>query len=212
VSEPRIIRVEPTEEYFSLNWQIDIRCNYDCMYCSPEWHDNTSDFKSLEELQDAWRKVFDQTKNLNLPYKISFVGGELTANKNFLPFVTWLRANYAEHLFKVMVTTNGSASTRYYEKMIAAIDNITFSVHTEHINEEKFFNMILDLSRNLPNGKFLQVIIMNEYWNKDRIPMYVELLEDNNISYLVNDIDYSYKTREHPIFFGKLNFEGNIKS
>ena len=182
------------------------------MYCSPDWHDNTSSFKSLEELQDAWCKVFDKTKNLNLPYKISFVGGELTANKNFLPFVTWLRANYAEHLFKVMVTTNGSASTRYYEKMIAAIDNITFSVHTEHIDEAKFFNMILDLSRNLPEGKFLQVIIMNEYWNADRIPMYVKLLEDNNISYLVNEIDYTYKTREQPIFFGKLNFEGNVKS
>lgn len=208
----KITNVRPTEEYFSLNWQIDIRCNYDCMYCSTEWHDNSSGFKSLEELQAAWHSIFDKTKNLNLPYKIAFTGGELTANKNFLPFVTWLRANYSEHLFKMLVTTNGSASTRYYQKMIEAVDNIAFSVHTEHIDEQKFFNMMLDLSKNLPASKFIQVAIMNEYWNQDRIPLYTKLLDDNNISYTVNEIDYKYKTREQPIFFGKLNFEGGIKS
>ena len=129
-----------------------------------------------------------------------------------MPFVTWLRANYSEHLFKILVTTNGSASTRYYQKMIEAVDNIAFSVHTEHIDEQKFFNMMLDLSKNLPASKFLQVAIMNEYWNQDRIPLYTKLLDDNNISYTVNEIDYKYKTREQPIFFGKLNFEGGIKS
>jgi MoaA/NifB/PqqE/SkfB family radical SAM enzyme len=203
----QIVKVEPTEQYFSLNWEIDIRCNYDCMYCSPNWHSDTGSFKSLDELQQAWLEIFNKTKNLKLPYKIAFTGGELTANKNFLPFVTWLRSNYAEYLFKVLVTTNGSASTRYYQKMFKAVDNITFSVHTEHINEQKFFDMILNLSKNLPDGRFLQVAIMNEYWNQDRIPMYVKLLDDNNVSYTVNEIDYKYKTRENPIFLGKLNLE-----
>jgi MoaA/NifB/PqqE/SkfB family radical SAM enzyme len=203
----KIVSIQPTDEYFSLTWQIDIRCNYDCMYCSPEWHDNTGSFKSLEELQEAWQAIFDKTKELNLPYKIAFTGGELTANKNFLPFVTWLRDNYSEYLFKVLITTNGSASTQYYQKMFEAVDNITFSVHTEHIEEQKFFNMMIDLSKNLPVDKFLQVAIMKEYWNQDRIPLYTKLLDDNNISYNVNEIDYSYKTREHPVFFGKLNLE-----
>ena len=203
----KIISIKPTEEYFSLNWQIDIRCNYDCMYCSTEWHNNSSGFKSMEELKSAWLTIFDKTKTLNLPYKIAFTGGELSANKNFLPFVTWLKDNYSEHLFKLLVTTNGSASTGYYQKMFNSVDNITFSMHTEHIDEQKFFNMILDLSRNLPDGKFLQVAIMNEHWNQDRIPLYTKLLDKNNISYNVNEIDYSYQTRKYPIFFGKLNLE-----
>ena len=203
----KIISTKPTKEYFSLTWQVDIRCNYDCMYCSPEWHDNSSGFKSMEELKSAWLTIFDKTKNLNLLYKISFTGGELTANKNFLPFVTWLRDNYAEHLFKLLVTTNGSASTGYYQKMFNSVDNITFSMHSEHADEQKFFNMILDLSQNLPDGKFLQVAIMNEHWNQDRIPLYTKLLDKNNISYNVNEIDYSYQTRKYPIFLGKLNLE-----
>ena len=203
----KIISIKPTEEYFSLNWQIDIRCNYDCMYCSPEWHNNSSGFKIMEELQNVWLTVFDKTKNLNLPYKISFTGGELTANKNFLPFVTWLKNNYSEYLFKILVTTNGSASTDYYQKMFEAVDNISFSLHSEHIDEQKFFNKLIQLRKKLLPNKFMHIDIMNEFWNQTRIPHYIQLLESNNISYSVNEIDYKYQTRTIPIMRGDLNLE-----
>jgi hypothetical protein len=157
----KIISINPTEKYFSLNWQIDIRCNYDCMYCSSEWHNDSSEFKGMEELQNVWLNVFNKTKNLNLPYKISFTGGELTANKNFLPFVTWLKNNYSEYLFKVLVTTNGSASTGYYQKMFEAVDNISFSLHSEHIDEQKFFNKLIQLRKKLLPNNFIHVDIMN---------------------------------------------------
>jgi len=203
----KIISIKPTEDYFSLNWQIDIRCNYDCMYCSPKWHDNSSRVKSMEELQNVWLNVFDKTKNLNLPYKISFTGGELTANKNFLPFVTWLKNNYSKYLFKVLVTTNGSASTGYYQKMFEAVDNISFSLHSEHIDEQKFFNKLIQLRKKLLPNNFIHVDIMNEFWNQARIPYYIQLLESNNISYSVNEIDYKYQTRTIPIMRGDLNLE-----
>jgi organic radical activating enzyme len=202
-----IVRVDPTEKYFSLSWRIGVRCNYDCMYCSPEWHNNTDKSRSLEELQQAWISIFEKTQVHNLPYKIAFTGGELTTNKNFLPFLTWLGENYNRYLFKLMVTTNGSASTSYYKKMFRYIDNITFSVHSEHINEQKFFDMILDLHKTLPDNKFLHVAIMNEFWNQDRIKIYQSLLDQHEISHTVNEIDYSLKTREHPVFVGKLNLE-----
>jgi organic radical activating enzyme len=207
MSPNNIVRVDPTEQYFSLNWRIGIRCNYDCMYCSPKWHNNTDNFWSLEELQKAWISIFEKTQVHNLPYKISFTGGELTANKNFLPFVTWLGENYNGHLFKLLASTNGSASTSYYKKMFQYVDNITFSVHSEHINEQKFFDMILDLHKTLPSDKFLHVAIMNEFWNQDRIKIYQSLLDQHKISYTINEIDYAVKTREHPVFVGKLNLE-----
>jgi MoaA/NifB/PqqE/SkfB family radical SAM enzyme len=205
--ENKIVQVTPTEEYFSINWQLGIRCNYDCMYCSPKWHDNTSQHHSLEKMQQAWLSVYKKTQHLNLPYKISFVGGELTTNKYFLPFVTWLRENYNDQLFKLMVTTNGSATVKYYSKMFEAIDNIAFSVHTEHINEKKFFDMIIELKNNIDSSRFIQVAIMDEFWNGDRIPLYKELLDRHGISYTVNRIDYSYQTRTIPIFQGHLNLE-----
>jgi molybdenum cofactor biosynthesis enzyme MoaA len=203
----RIVQVSPTEDYFSINWQVGVRCNYDCMYCSPEWHDTTSQHHDLETMQKAWHSIVEKTEHLKLSYKISFTGGELTTNKHFLPFVGWLRQNYNSRLFKLMVTTNGSATLKYYTKMFDAIDNITFSVHSEHINEQKFFDMIIKLKNTINDSQFLQVAIMNEFWNKDRIVLYKEILDQNGISYTVNEIDYKYQTRTYPILQGKLNLE-----
>lgn len=203
----KIIKIDPTEDYFSVNWQVSIRCNYDCMYCSPAWHDQHSPHHSLETMQQVWKNIVSKTQHLNLPYKISFTGGELTTNKDFLPFVSWLRENYNQQLFKVMTTTNGSASYRYYFEMFKSIDNIAFSVHSEHINEQVFFDKVIRLQQNIGKDKFIQVAIMDEFWNQDRIQHYIDLLEKNNVSYTLNQIDYSYQTRTIPIMKGKLNFE-----
>jgi len=203
----KIISVTPTEQYFSLNWQVGIRCNYDCMYCSPQWHDDYSQHHSLEKLQEAWIKIWEATKHHKLPYKIAFTGGELTSNKHFLPFVTWLRQHFDQHLFKLMLTTNGSANYKYYLKIFDSIDNVAFSVHSEHINEKRFFDIVLRLHQAIPANRFLQVAIMNEHWNQDRIQLYVNLLEKNNISYTINEVDYSHQTRIIPIMKGKLNLD-----
>lgn len=203
----RIIEVRPTEEYFSINWQLAIRCNYDCMYCAPIWHNDHGRHHDLDTMKQAWKNIFDKTQHQGLKYKISFTGGELTTNKDFLPFVSWMRKNYNDRLFKLMVTTNGSATYKYYLNMYKCIDNITFSVHSEHVNESKFFDMVIQLKNNIGADKFLQVAVMDEFWNQDRIPTYIKLLEQHQISYNVNKIDYSYQTRQVPIFKGKLNLE-----
>lgn len=205
MSQPQIIKVVPTEEYFSINWQLEIRCNYDCMYCSPRWHDNHSRPHSLETMQQAWQNIFAKTQHLDIPYKIAFTGGELTANKNFLPFLRWLKQHYHQHLFALLLTTNGSATYKYYCKMFELVDNITFSVHSEHINEQKFFDMVIKLKQTVSDSKFIHVSIMDEFWNQSRIPMYTKLLDQHCISYNVKEINYSVATREQPIFLGKLN-------
>ena len=201
----RIIKVRPTEESFALTWQLSTRCNYDCMYCSPDWHDDHSQHHSLEIMQQAWQKIFDRTQHLGLRYKIAFTGGELTVNKQFLPFVCWLRENYDQHLFQILVTTNGSASLNYYTRLFEQVDNLSFSVHSEHIDEQKFFDMVVALRRSISANKFLQVIIMDEHWNRDRIPLYTRLLDTHDISYVVNEIDHSFQTRTFPIMRGRLN-------
>ena len=205
MSQGRIIQVQPTEQYFSLTWQLGTRCNYDCMYCPERWHDNHSAHHSLETLQAAWQRVFEKTSDLGLLYKISFTGGELTTNRHFLPFVRWLRQNHAANIFGLLATTNGSASYNYYINMFDHIDNITFSVHSEHIDETKFFDMVIQLHNNLPPLRHLHVNIMDEPWNQDRIPKYCKLLVQHNISHSVNQIDMKLATRQHPIMQGRLD-------
>lgn len=175
------------------------------MYCPPTFHNNVDKSYSKEKLIEAWESIYEQTSLKKLKYKISFTGGEISVNKDFLPFVEWLSSNYKNDIFKILVTTNGSASYRYYFGLFKFVDNISFSIHSEHIDEKKFFNTIIKLKNSITADKFLHVNIMNEFWNKDRIIKYVKICNQNKISYSINEIDYSVQTRTFPINKGKLN-------
>jgi molybdenum cofactor biosynthesis enzyme MoaA len=174
------------------------------MYCGPQWHDATSKHKSLAELKTNWIELHNQSRYLGLKYKISFTGGEVTGNRDFYPFVKWLRSEYKD-IGQILLTTNGSATYKYYAKLFEVVDNISFSVHSEHIDEQKFFDTVIKLKQTINSHKFIHVNIMDEHWNKDRIPAYQKLLSEHNISHNVNEIDYTQQTRTIPIMKGKLN-------
>lgn len=201
----KIIKVEPTEKYFSVTWMLGSRCNYDCMYCRPELHDMTSRPHDLETMQQVWRNIHEKTQHRGLPYKINFTGGEVTANKNFLPLIKWLRSAYND-VKMIVVTTNGSASLSYYKKLCSSIEAISFSTHSEYMNEQEFFSKIEQLDPIMVRPvKSLHVNIMDEFWNQDRIEIYKKWLKDRGISHSVNEINYADKTRSVPVFKGKSN-------
>jgi molybdenum cofactor biosynthesis enzyme MoaA len=187
-------------------------CNYNCQYCPAEFHDNYSKPHDLKTLQQAWHNIVESTKSLNLPYKLSFTGGEVTACKSFLPFIEWLCQNYSQ-IEIINVTTNGSASESYYKKLCRLVTAITFSTHTEFMDEAEFFKKCqkLNLLLRRPKKSF-HVNIMNEHWAQDRIDLYKIFLESNHISYTVNEIDYELKTRVNIIRKGIPNVEQLLQS
>lgn len=203
----KIIRVEPTDPMISITWMIGSRCNYDCMYCDPEVHDFTSKHPDLEKLKQAWNSIHEKTKNIGLPYKISFTGGEVTANKSFLPLIEYLKSS-GFNIGQLVVTTNGSASLNYYKRLAKLVHAITFSTHSEHINEQEFFTKVKAIDEIMIRPeKSVHVNIMDEYWNQDRITKYIEWLNKHNISYSVNRIDYNRGTRSTPNLLGVYNIE-----
>ena len=204
---PNIYRIEPTDQVFSVTWNIGTRCNYDCMYCPTSLHDDHSKHAPLDQLKQRWQSIFSKTVHKNLPYKISFTGGEVTVNKSFLPLLQWMRKDYQANIAKILVTTNGSANLNYYTKLYALVDNLSLSFHSEHADEQKFFDLAIKLHQNLLPGKHLHVNIMNETWNQHRIPAYQEILEQYGISNAINSINYSKQTRSFPIMKGKANLE-----
>jgi hypothetical protein len=177
------------------------------MYCPTSLHDNYSKNVPVYLLKQRWQSIFSKTSHKNLLYKISFTGGEVTVNKGFLPFLQWIQENYQENIAKILVTSNGSASLNYYTKLYTLVDNLSLSFHSEHADEQKFFDLAIELHRNLAPGKHLHINIMNELWNQDRIKMYQQLLNKHSISNAVNNINYSMQTRSIPIMKGKLNLE-----
>lgn len=175
------------------------------MYCPTSLHDNHSKHLSLAVLQQRWQSVYEQTHQRRLNYKISFTGGEVTANKQFLPLVDWLRTNYNTNIDQILLTTNGSASFQYYKKIFRFVDNISFSLHSEHVDEQEFFDKIIRLHQQLESNQHLHVNIMDEFWNQDQIGKYVKLLTSCGISHSVNAINYAAQTRSYPIMKGKQN-------
>lgn len=202
-----IIAVKPVEEYFSIDWRISLRCNYDCMYCSNEWHDTHSKHLSLEELKNIWLNVYNKTNHRNLKYKIGLTGGEPTNNKNLIPFLSWLVGEYAENIYHIGLTSNGSATSSYYLKLYKYLNAISFSLHSEFFDEKKFIETILFLKKNIDKDKLLHVCIMNEYWNASRIPLYKSIFDENNVSYSINEINFKYKIRSDPMQKGKFNLD-----
>jgi MoaA/NifB/PqqE/SkfB family radical SAM enzyme len=200
----KIIRLEPIENAIIFTWMIGARCNYDCMYC-PSWsHNNERPHHTFEDLKTVWSNFYSATRDKNLPYRISFTGGEVTANKNFLPLIEFLRQQNVS--IRMLVTTNGSASKRYYQRLAALVDSISFSTHSEFFDEQKFFEKVFLIDQQMIRPeKSVHVNIMNEYWNQDRIDLYKQLLDDRGVSYSVNAIDYSAKIRDFPVQKGQLN-------
>lgn len=203
----KVVRVEPTTPMISITWMIGSRCNYDCVYCPVELHDMTSKHPNLQTLKQVWQNMHNKTKHHHLPYKISFTGGEVTANRSFLPLIRYLKEGEF-NIGQLNVTTNGSASVNYYTRLAELVDNISFSTHSEFFNEAEFFNKarLIDQLMIRPDKSF-HVNIMDEHWNQDRIELYKRWLEKNKISYSVNKIDYTHSNRIEIFKKGQSNLE-----
>lgn len=200
---PEIVRIEPTQEMFYITWTIQLRCNYDCMYCGDIRHNTDGDMPNLEQLKSQWIQIFEKTKHRKLLYALVFSGGEPVINKDFLPFVTWLNDNYKQYLGPMGLVSNGSASLKHYLKLFKIIDYFTFSTHTEFFDDEKFFALSQGLAKyaRKTSGKYFILNIMHEPWAKKSIPKFIDLCRRRGINYFeTKHIDMSRCTRDYPIF------------
>lgn len=166
------------------------------MYCDAEWHDTTSRPHKLSLLQNAWTNIYEKTKHHNLSYKIAFSGGEVTANKSFLPLVKWLREKDF-NIGMILITTNGSASLNYYKKLAELVESIGFSTHSEFMDEANFFNKVREINKIMIRPqKSVHVAIMDEPWHQHRIPVYENFCQRNDISYSRNKINMKHRIRD----------------
>lgn len=198
-AEARIISVRPEPEHFSITWMLGSLCNYDCMYCRPEYHDNHSRPHDLDQLKTAWKNIVKESSHLGLRYKISFTGGEVTANKSFLPFVEWLRQEF-DCIDMLQITTNGSASLGYYKRLCDSLEAMAFSTHSEFMDEAAFFRKVKEINKLMIRPrKSVHVNIMDEPWHRERICDYVRFCQQHEISHSVNHVDMIWRIRDHHV-------------
>jgi molybdenum cofactor biosynthesis enzyme MoaA len=154
--------------------------------------------KTLDEFKSNWQEILTNTQHRNLKYQISFTGGEVSINTDFLPFVHWLNDNFKDSIHAVGITTNGSAQTEYYSQLLDLdiVSYISFSTHSEFFNERKFFETVVDRDARAKRlNKTVHVNVMNEHWNTQRNQAYMDFLSKQGINCSLNEIDYSQLIR-----------------
>jgi hypothetical protein len=178
---------------FLVSWDLGRRCNYDCSYCPPHRHDNTSEHASLEELKAGAEFVFEYI-SLIIKHKkhktvsISFTGGEPTVNPEFINFSRYVKDLYQQkysNQFKLILdlTTNGAMSKKIANGVLEIFNHVTVSYHTEEKlkTKEQSLERIYQL---FDGGMDLKVNVMLHAINFDECKAVMEQLKSRNISYI----------------------------
>jgi organic radical activating enzyme len=208
-----IIKIEPYNNSFIIHWLVGKKCNFNCSYCPDMWHDPKAKNKSLAELQKAWIRMTEINQTKKQKYDLSFLGGENTLNKDFLPFLIWLREAYNDILENVGMITNGTANINYYKECIKYCNWITFSTHSEFMNEEKFFSIVVETNElsKLTNCH-IRVNIMDEPWHKERNLEYKKFLDYCKIDNYIHPVhDFNEGKFSLPVKTNRINLYDILK-
>lgn len=109
-----------------IDWYIGKRCNFSCSYCVDFIHDNYSAHVPFEKMKIFVDKIVERY-GTNITW--SLTGGEPTLNPDFIKLLEYLQ----DKKYHISVCTNGSRDIDYLLRMYELVDNITYSLHFEHI-------------------------------------------------------------------------------
>jgi MoaA/NifB/PqqE/SkfB family radical SAM enzyme len=158
-------------ESFSVVWDTGRRCNYDCSYCESSRHNNTSNFKSLDEFKNtfnfiqSWTNLYNSKRKNPTHTNINFTGGEPTANPNFWKLLDHIKSQ--PEPYYLGLTTNGAWGTNYSKKILTMIDHVTISYHAEadpKLKERSILN-ILTLAETDINLQ-VNVMLHMDHWEE----------------------------------------------
>lgn len=146
------IKIVPVRPVVNVYWTPTDFCNFKCNYCPDTLHSGKfatglqPGFPTDEEIRIFLQKLKEKTKDVNLNLQLG--GGEPTLHPMFHEIVSTLSdgKNY------IGVTTNGSRSPEWWEKVLPFLDNVTISLHPEFTKIEKInevSRIILESGTNL---------------------------------------------------------------
>ena len=133
-----------------IDWYIGKRCNFACSYCADFIHDNYSKHVPFDKMKMFVDKIVARY-GTNVHW--SLTGGEPTLNPDFIQLLEYLQ----DKKYQISVCTNGSRTIEYMYKMYELVDNITYSLHFEHITPKL----------NAFTEKALQLETFRREWNSN---------------------------------------------
>ena len=184
---------------FLLDWEITLRCNLDCSYCSSEWHDNSTRHPPLDECLKSLDFMFDYV-NIYMQNKpkwarevvLNVYGGESIFHPDIIPVYIAIKEKYKkfenEWKLTIQTTTNLIAGKTLINKLKNKIDYWTVSYHTEINQKQKtqFKNNLLNLVSS--KARIKVIVLMNPLRFEDAKDI-IEFCKENKIEYLPRQLD-----------------------
>jgi len=140
--------VDPSNRIsFLLDWELTLKCNMDCSYCT-DGHDNSTQHPPLQKCLDAIDFMFEyvdlymSTKPHGIRYVILNVyGGESLYHPDIVAILEQVHEKYKQYQDRwhltVTTTTNAVISHQQLQRIIPLIDEFTVSYHTEATPKQK---------------------------------------------------------------------------
>lgn len=109
---------------YQVLWDLGRRCNYNCSYCWPSVHSNTEKFPSYEQVITTIDMLID-VWSFGKEIRWNFGGGEPTMHPQFIDILKHLKKRKQW----VLVTTNGSRSSKFWKEAVQYVNSINMSAH-----------------------------------------------------------------------------------
>lgn len=179
-----------TNRMVHVDWFLGKRCNFDCSYCSPSIHDNTSAYPTLEKLLDHYnyltQTILSNEKNRKTVSYI-FGGGEPTLIPSYIKFLEYLKNDQRfNNEIRTLTNLTGSLEKLYH---LNQLSDITFSVHLAYMTD-KFINKVdkfLTMRDN--SSKSLTVKFMYDAAHANKINKMIQVIENySNLNYSVTPL------------------------
>jgi len=133
---------------FLLDWELTMKCNLDCSYCSSDGHDNSTQHplkdKCIKTLEFMFEYVdqYMKRKPKGLKYVVLNVyGGEALHHPDIVEILSQIQEKYQPYRdqwhLTVTTTTNAILSNKRLLNILPYIDEFTVSFHAESTDKQK---------------------------------------------------------------------------
>jgi MoaA/NifB/PqqE/SkfB family radical SAM enzyme len=161
----KIIRIETSHtKLLKIYYELSNVCNYKCWYCFPGSNDGSQPWPDAEKVKRSLEALVNHYNSSDLvdDIEIIFLGGEPTLWRHLSEVVEYLKTRCKVRL---VMTTNGSRTLRWWREYGPYFDNINISVHHESAD----IDHIIEVARILHDKKVMfntNVLMDNTNWDK----------------------------------------------
>ena len=200
---------------FLLDWELTMKCNLDCSYCTTDLyggHNNSIPHPELDNCLKTLNFMFEyvdlymNTKPKGIRYVIlNIYGGESLHHPDIVKILSQVRKKYQPYSDRwhltVTTTTNAIISDKKLQQIIPYIDEFTTSYHAESTAKQKqqFKNNLLTIAQSGCRQKCVVLMHQDQELFQDANDM-ISWLTDNNIKILPRQLDGSAKVDGNKIY------------